>query len=192
MSFLSISQKWSAIPGMGRGRRSMIALLLCVLFVPTLGSAADEGEYRLKAAFIFNFIKYTEWPAASPLAGNEIVVGVLGVDPFKGFLGLIEGRTVKGRRVTIQKGNRLQDLKGCNVLVVSKSEAPRMREVIGSLKGAPVLTVSDLDGFAESGGIVGFVVEQDSVHFNINIAAAKRSGLTISSEILKLAKVIKG
>ena len=158
-------------------------------------TAAQSGvptEYQVKAAFLFNFTKFVEWPAtafADPR--SPIVLGVLGDDPFGGSLNLIvDGQLVRGRGIIIRKYRLGDDVRRCHVLFVSASEQARTAQILGGLQGASVLTVSDFAGFAGGGGVVQFFMEEDRVRFVVNVEAAARADLRVSAKLLAVAHVI--
>ena len=158
-------------------------------------TAAQSGrptEYQVKAAFLFNFTKFVEWPGtafADPRA--PIVLGVLGDDPFGGSLSLIvDGQFVRGRGITIRKYRFGDDLRGCHVLFVSASERVRAAQILEGLQGASVLTVSDFVGFVQGGGVVQFFMEEDRMRFVLNVEAAARANLRVSAKLLAVAHVI--
>ncbi len=162
-----------------------LAVLLALL-LPAAGHA--QLEPRVKAAFLYNFTKYVEWPAGSFDNSNTIVIGIIGKDSLEGELErTLEGKTAGGRRLIVRHLKWGQDLSQCNVLFVPAGEmagaAPLVR-----LKGRPILTVGEAPGFARSTGIVNFVIESDQVRFEINAQAARAAGLMISSKLLSLGK----
>ncbi len=164
------------------------ALLLALLFVPVAG--AQELEYQLKAAFLFNFVKFVEWPADA-FAGEKspLTICVYGADPFGGTLdNLVRGESVAGRGLIVQRPESSADLRDCHVLFVSRSERSRLGEVLPRVQGKPVLTVGDTDGFLKAGGVINFVLEENKVRFVIEPEAAERNRLKISSKLLRLAK----
>lgn len=168
--------------------RLLIFLFLCV---PVL---AQQGlsEYQVKAAYLFNFLKFVEFPGdsfADPLA--PIVIGVVGDDPFGGMLPqVVTGKTVQGRDLVIHIYRAGEDLRGAHILFVSESERKKMPMILSSLRGSSVLTVSDTEGFLEAGGIIQFLNENGRVRFAINVDAASRARLKMSSKLLSLAKVV--
>jgi hypothetical protein len=180
-----------------RSSGALNAICHCVL----LGAAyifccgAPEGraenlssrEYEIKAAYLYNFIKYVDWPSY----GDTITIGVLGGNPFGTALAPLNGKIVKGRRLLIKELDSVREAQKCQIIFVSSSEKQRLQEIFENLKFARVLTVGETDGFATSGGMINFVEENNKVHFEINADAARRTGLTISSELLKLAKLVK-
>ena len=171
----------------------MLAVLVGVAY--SAMTAAQSGvptEYQVKAAFLFNFTKFVEWPAtafADPR--SPIVLGVLGDDPFGGSLNLIvDGQLVRGRGITIRQYRFGDDVRRCHVLFVSASEQARTAQILGGLQGASVLTVSDFAGFAGGGGVVQFYMEEDRVRFVVNAEAAARANLRMSAKLLAVAHVI--
>ena len=149
------------------------------------------NEYEVKAAFLFNFTQFVEWPpAAFATAASPIHIGVLGDDPFgELFDQTVRGEMVKNRTIVIKRARRVEDLTNCHVLFIAKSEKPRLVQIMSVVQGRPILTVSDLDQFNRRGGIINFFFEGNKVRFEINLAAAERAGLKISSKLLKLGKV---
>jgi YfiR/HmsC-like len=185
------------------GRRGQTALgprvaWLCGLFL--LGFAAPavaaepapSAEYQLKAVFLFNFAQFVEWPAqAYRDAKAPLVIGVLGEDPFGAFLDrLVRGEKVGDRPLIVRRFRRVEDIAECHILFISRSEAATLGQVIAHLKGRSLLTVSDVDTFTRQGGIVRFVTENGKIRLRINVEAAKRCELTISSKILRPAMIV--
>lgn len=154
--------------------------------------SSSDREYLIKAAFLYNFLRFVEWPAeALPESDGTIVVCLVGEDPFGEALESIKGKTVKSKDLVIRRILTLQNLGGCQLLFVSSSEKNRLPEIIGALKGRAVLTVGELEGFTQLGGIIRFLIERNNVRFEINVDVAERTGLKISSKLLNLAKVVK-
>jgi hypothetical protein len=149
--------------------------------------SAMQREYEIKAAYLYNFIKYVDWPSY----GDTITIGVLGGNPFGPALAPLNGKIVKGRRLLIKELDSVHDAQKCQIIFVSSSEKPRLPEIFENLKSARVLTVGETQGFANSGGMINFVEENNKVRFEINADAARRTGLNISSELLKLARLVK-
>lgn len=150
------------------------------------------GEYQVKAAFLYNFGKFVDWPVTAEDSGKPLVISVFGTDPFGPVLDrIVQGRLVRGRSVIIRRPIRIEELLPCQILFVSSSEKGRMPTILHALDGASVLTVGEMEGFLQLGGMIGFVVENDKVRFEINEDAARRNGLRISSKLLTLAKASK-
>lgn len=162
--------------------------LLLVLLLPGM-TRAQAPEYDLKAAFLFNFVKFVEWPPTA-FAGDRapLTICVYGDDPFGSTLdALVEGERVGERSLLVRRPDSLRGLEGCHVLFVSRSEKDRLGDVLAQVQRDPVLTVGDSDGFLRAGGAINFILEGSKVRFLIDQAAAARSGLRISSKLMRLA-----
>jgi hypothetical protein len=168
-------------------RTVLIGLLL---LLPGLASA-QAPEYDLKAAFLFNFAKFVEWPASAfPGERTPLTICVYGEDPFGRTLDtVVQGERVGERGLAVQRPDGLDDLDACHVLFVCRSEKDRLEEVLAQVEGKPVLTVADTDGFLRAGGIINFILEGSKVRFLIDQEAAERSGLRISSKLMRLAVI---
>ena len=162
---------------------ALLVLAFCAALLPP--ARAEVSEYQLKAAFLANFPEFVTWPgSAFSGPGSPITIGILGDDPFGEALDrAVQGKTVGGRKIAIKRSRRIEDMKGCQVVFVSGSE----RGSIGGLAGAGVLLIGETEGFVKQGGTIGFTTAGDKVRFEINTGAAQRSGLEISSRLLKLA-----
>jgi hypothetical protein len=181
------------------GGRLCLLLLLSVaalIFLPGKTGAqpaAASKEYQIKAAFLFNFAQFIEWPPnAFTNSEAPLCIGVLGDDPFgKALDETIRGETIRNRRLIIRRSHRVEDLMDCQVVFISKSEKARMADVLSKLNTKETLTVSETDGFARRGGIINFYVEGSKLRFEINPTAAQRRGLKVSSQLLSLGKVVE-
>jgi hypothetical protein len=173
-------------------RRRWLWTLLTPLLSASLAFPAPTPptDYEVKAACIYNFANFVEWPASRPGAG-EFVITILGQDPFGGVLEeTLRGKAIGDRPITVRRVDDLGGLDGSQILFVSDSESGRLPEVLSSLDGAAVLTVGEMDQFAERGGIIRFRMDKSRVQIEINVATAERAGLKISSELLKLARIV--
>jgi hypothetical protein len=163
---------------------------------PATDGGADEAptEYQVKAAFLFNFARFVEWPpSAFETATSPIGVCVLGDDPFGESLNrVVAGKTLGDRTMMVRRGKKLRELGGCEILFISASERPRLPEILEELRTTPVLTVGEGDDFATRGGEVQFILEDSHVHLLINVDATERAGLKVSSKLLSLAHVVHG
>jgi len=176
----------------------VVALVVCVALGLASTShaqgntSADSSEYLIKAGFTYNFAKLMEWPASAfPQADSPIVIGILGADPFGGTLDdVLKGKKVNSRDFVVKHLKWGADLKSCNILFISPSEAAHIEEALRVLKGQPVLTIGQMPGFAQRGGIINFIVEDNKVRFEVNVEAAKQADINISSRLLTLAKII--
>jgi hypothetical protein len=163
------------------------ACLLCRATQEVSAQSFSSREYEIKAGYLYNFVKYVDWPSY----GDTITIGVLGGNPFGSALAPLNGKIVKGRRLIIKELDSVREAQNCQVIFVSSSERQRLPQIFENLRSARVLTVGETEGFANGGGIINFIEENNKVHFEINADAARRTGLTISSELLKLAKLVK-
>jgi hypothetical protein len=148
------------------------------------------SEYEMKAAFLFNFAKFVEWPADAVRDPHApFVIGVFGMSPFGDALEQsVKGKTANNRPLTVRQFQNLSEVKGCQILFISKSERKRVREVAKALDRRPVLTVSEVDRFMHTGLMVNFFKEGNKVRFEINDEVAKKAGLRISSKLLTLSR----
>jgi hypothetical protein len=158
--------------------------------------SSDSSEYLIKAGFIYNFAKFVEWPtAAFAQPDSPIVIGILGTDPFGNLIDrIVENKKIGARGLVVKRlrwGTDLKDLKECKILFVGASERGHLDELMQVVKGLPILTVGETPGFAERGGVIRFVLEDNRVRFEINVEAAHQADLTISSRLLTLARIIQ-
>jgi hypothetical protein len=159
-------------------------------------AAADNGpvagEYQVKAAFLYNFTKFTDWPPrAFPSANAPMVIGIVGEDPFGQTLDeVVRGEMVGGRPLVVKRLRADDDLRTCHILFISRSEKERLPALLSQLKGSPVLSVSEIKGFAEQGGMVNLLLANKTVKMEINQSAAEQAGLQISAKLLKLARLV--
>lgn len=167
--------------------------LVLVFGSAVMGMQAQTAtEYQVKAAFLFNFAKFVEWPADAFRSDDApLQICVLGQDPFDpDFEQAIAEKTVNGRRLEIIHPSGLDQAKACQIIFVAASEGPRLREILRRLRGSGALTVGDAAGFARMGGIINFVLDDSRVRFEINLQAADRAHLKLSARLLTVAKLI--
>jgi YfiR/HmsC-like len=178
----------SRSPWKGVAGRGIAAAVLFLLAAPAAGVQDTASEYDVKAAFLYNFTKFVDWPPwAFHNDRSTVRLCVLGDDPFGESLREIAEGEVAGRRLTVLSVPAMNDPAGCQILFVSRSERERLPEILAAVRDAPVMTVSDTKGFLEQGGIINFVLEGSRVRFEINQEAADRARLKISSRLLRLA-----
>lgn len=178
----------------------LLGRLLPVLPVLLMGSAptlhAADGpsldEQKVKAAFLFNFVRFVEWPAkAFDDATSPIVLGVFGNEAFGGEVErLVQDKVVNGRALRVRQIRRMAEIAGCHVLFVAGADVKGAAKMVAQIDGAPILTVGDAPGFAGAGGVINFTREQNYVRFEINVSAASHAGLTLSSKLLRLARIV--
>lgn len=171
----------------------VVATFALTFTVPNaVAQPAPAREYKIKAVFLFNFLQFVEWPSAAfPDATSPIRIGVLGDDPFGPALEeAVRNETINQRRLVIERSHRPEDLRECHLLFISRSESRRMEAVLALLDERPVLTVSEVEGFTLHGGVIAFFYDGKKVRFEINPATADRRGLKMSSELLRLGKIV--
>lgn len=158
------------------------------------GQENQSSEYALKAAFLYNFAKFIDWPPASfPNPDSPFTICIFGVDPFGAVIdNTLRGKTIGDHPVALQRIKDLQQTRHCQILFVSSVEKRPISEIVSGAQGANVLIVGESDRFAESGGAIQLMVEQGHIRFAINTDAAENAGLRVSSKLLALAKVIRG
>ena len=168
----------------------------CVLltFLLSYGASAQTiDEYQVKAAFLYNFAKFVEWPALTFKTDKDpLRICVLGQDPFGSALGdAVGGKTVLGRPFVLTEISSAGQLTDCQILFISSSERKHLRSIFAELRTTGILTVGETDGFAAEGGIVNFKLSDGRVHLEINIEAAGQAKLRINSSVLSLAQIVK-
>lgn len=195
--------------------RSKLYILIVVYFgvqaalitPQAFAASASSREYQVKAAFLYNFIQFTEWPAAKIADNNNAIsIGIIGDDPFGAAFDPVKEKSVKNKKMVIKRFGRFTELiKGanedksksaentealrkCHVLFVCDSEKENLSKIIEIVKDSAVLTVGQSENFLDDGGIIRFIKEAEKVAFEVNIIAAKEAGVQVSSQVLRLAK----
>lgn len=187
----------AASPWEGHPRAIMfgVGLLLASLALFPIDASAQEyrsGEYELKAAILFNLVKFVEWPAAAySSVRSPTVLCTLGRDPFGSALNEFAGNSVNGRPLVIRRLQRDDDPHGCHLIYISSSERKLLAQLLKALQGGPVLTVGEMEQFATRGGMIQLTVEDKQVHFTINLSVASREQLRIRSNLLALSRIVE-
>jgi hypothetical protein len=163
-----------------------------VAATPPGNTSTQSPEYQLKAVFLFNFAQFVEWPASAfPESNTPLGICILGEDPFGGYLDeTVRGETVANHPLTVRRYRTVNEIKGCHILFVSRQEQGRVAEIVDSLKGRSVLTVSDAERFASRGGMIRFVTDHNRIRLRINLEAARAANLTLSSKLLRPAQIV--
>jgi hypothetical protein len=150
--------------------------------------AQGPSEYQVKAAFLYNFVKFIEWPSAMAEQQGPVLMCVIGKNPFgDALVRAVEGKKVNGRPMEVRHVSGPGAAVSCHVLFVSSSESGRIAEIVKAVRVWSVLTVSEGERFTERGGMVAFLMEGQRVRFQINLKAATEAGLKVSSKLLQLA-----
>lgn len=167
------------------------ALILACLAVP---QTPASREYEVKAAFLYHFAQFVEWPEEAFKDANGLLTYcTIGDDPFRGSLDAsLNGRTLGARSFRALHFKQPQDIQGCQVLFVGAEQKKFLPAILASVKGKSVLTVGESEHFVQDGGMIGFVLEENKIRFEINLEAAQKARLKISSRLLALAKSVIG
>jgi hypothetical protein len=172
----------------GGGRRLAGAVFSVVLLCTSAGRAQDVTESSLKAAFVYNFAKFTEWPPDVLPPTATFAACVLGDSPTRDALDrIVKGRLLSGRTISVSEVQFGAGLRSCHLLYMSGVSRAQVTAVVVALRGVPVLTISDSDDFARGGGIAQMFVENGKIRFDINLDVAKEARLQLSSKLLALA-----
>jgi hypothetical protein len=173
-------------------RRGGLALALLAATTVAADAPGAQTEYAVKAAFLYNFAKYVQWPAETrPSPAGAFVITVLGRDPFGSALEEnLQGKEVDQLRVVVRRVHGPEEVGPSQIVFISDSQRTQLPAILKQLGDSPTLTVGDMDHFAERGGVIQFRTEGDRVRLSINRAAAERAHLRISAELLKLAKLV--
>jgi YfiR/HmsC-like len=183
------------VKGMPGPRRALCVLGVVVLFLSGMRAQSPSArEYQVKAAFLFNFAKFVEWPPSSfPDASAPLRICVLGRDPFGEELrSITRDKLVNGHKLEVSQVLDLQVARTCHILFIASSETARLKQIFEGLHGTEALTVGDTKGFVQQGGMINFVLEHERVQFEVNRKAAEDGGLKISSKLLAVAKLVVG
>jgi hypothetical protein len=162
--------------------------------------SVKSKEYQIKAAFLYNFVKFVDWPKGKPSDEKTITIGIIGESPFGEAFEPLKDKEAKNKKVEIKLFRSVQEsklpdeqieaIRRCHVLFICRSEAEQFGKIKDSLKGHSILTVGDMKDFLTSGGIINFVKEEEKVRFEINNTAAKKAKIEIRSKLLRLAKKV--
>lgn len=165
----------------------ILAGLFFLLSCTSHAAADNPDEYRLKAAYLYNFIAFTEWPAG---VANTLTLCVYGPDPFGEELDKLRGKNVAGRSLVVRRVNSVDSLGSCQAVFVARPVIGNLARVLDNLSGSPVLIVADSPGAARQGAAINMSAEQSKVKFEANLSAARRNGLNLSSKLLRLASEV--
>jgi len=170
-------------------------MLLFLLFAIQSLYAQDKPalEYQVKAAFLYNFTRFINWPPTAFTAPDApFVIGIVGNDPFGTYIEeIVAGEKVGDRKIIVQHYQDVKEIGNCQIIFIHLSESSKVKEILTALESHNILAVSDIDNFAKLGGQVRFFKESNKVKIQINMEAAKRSQLEISSKLLRIAKILK-
>jgi hypothetical protein len=150
---------------------------------------SQVSEYEVKAAYIYYFAKFTEWPSeVLPNSNSPIIIGIIGNSEFASTLeNIVKGKTVQNHPILIHNLKIPAIFSGCHIIFISSYEQQHVNQIIGSLRSASILTVTEAEKSSRSKGLINLLVEEGKVHFEIDLASTTKAGLKISSKLLRLA-----
>ena len=170
---------------------ALVAILICTVMGSVHAEAPTAGEYQIKAAMLFNMAKFVDWPADSfAKPDSPLTVCVMGGGPFGAALESFKGKPVKGHPLSIRRVSVGDELGACQILAASEVDKRNLAALLSAGRKKGILTVSDAAKFAQVGGTVGFVEIDGKVRFEINLDSAEKAQIKISSQLLKLAKIV--
>jgi hypothetical protein len=179
------------------GPRLALVALAAMGQICAAGRASGQGtssEYAVKAAFLFHFAQFVEWPAAAfREASSPYVYCTVGLDPFRGVLETtLRDKVVGGRGFEVRHLKQLQEAQDCHLVFVGEEQKRQIGQAVAGLRGRPVLLVGESEHFVDEGGMIGFLLEDNKVRFEVNLEATEKAGLKVSAKLLALAKTVKG
>ncbi len=173
--------------------QTLLLITVLTLCSPQTGAAGSSrlSEHEVKAAYLYNFAKYVEWPANTLLLENSpLTFCIIGQSPLNSVMESFGTNTIKNRQLAMQQLGYNEDLSKCNILFISSDYKTSLHKILAATVHRSILTVSDIKGFAAAGGIIEFVPVNDKIRFAINNRAARQANLRISSHLLKLATTV--
>jgi hypothetical protein len=194
VGILKPNLSWLRRPGSRLSRCAVLGLaLLLPAALPGPGACeSSSGEFSLKAAFIYNFSKFVEWPESAYRGRRDFCIATLGRSPLDRELAALSGKVVQGRSIVFRKVNSPEDATQCQVLVISRSERAKLEEILDTLRDLPVLTIAEGDDFCKKGGMLSLEKENGKIVFDVNFRETQRAKLKPNSQLLKLGRRIYG
>ncbi len=179
----------------GRGISALTALLfIALLTMPFTALAKQVGEYHIKAVFLCNLTPFVNWPASTQLENESFVIGIYGPDPFKSILDkVVSGEKKDKKQVEVERYTQFSELdpRKINILFIHSSKMDDWQDIQQHISGFPILTVADVAGFPEQGGMVNLLKTGKKIQVEINLNAAQQAGLSMSSKLLSLARIVE-
>lgn len=169
----------------------LISLSVTITIPGVQGQSSVPTEYEVKAVFLYNFTQFMELPPTVMENRDTLKICILGKDPFGPALQIFNGEIVHNKKLLINLINNEENAYGCNFIYISDSEKRQIRRIMEKLSAMSVVTISDMEGFARSGGIIKFIIKNNKVHFMINLDAADRSGIKIRSRLLQISTIYR-
>ena len=166
----------------------MLSLCLCM---PVKGEQPFSREYRLKAGLIFNLAQFVVFPdSCGPGAPKNFTVGILGTDPFGEEIDILTGKVIQNKAIQIRRYRHIDEVNDCNMLYIGASKKTGIKWILDRLDTRSILTISDMEGFAEYGGMINMITVNNRIRFKVNLSQVKAAGLRISAHFLKLTTII--
>lgn len=168
------------------------SLVLSGLLLGGNARASEFDEYAVKAAYLYNFAKFVEWPPEAFASEDApLLICIAGANPFGDALAALSGKTVASHPVDVRHLPAMTGLDKCHIVFVGRAEQGRFKTVLAKLARLPILTVSDIGDFARAGGMIGLIEADQRIRFDINLTASRQAGLKVSSQLLKLATIVE-
>ena len=176
-----------------RRRWLLCGLLMAGLLPPRPAAAAAPTEQQVKAVFVFNFSHFVAWPAAAYATPTEpFIIGVLGSDALAAQLDeAVRGERIDARPLHVRQFRSIDEIAPCQILFIGQSEGAQLERILAAVDGQRTLTVSDLDGASQRGVMIQFFNANNRVRLRINVEAVRAAGLTISSNLLRPAEIVR-
>ncbi len=166
------------------------ALLACSAFLPAALCGQTAGEYEVKAVFLYKFASFVEWPPQPETV--PVCIGIMGQDPFGAVLDqVVKGKSINGRPFLVRRFGPGQNPGDCHIVFIGASEKKQVRSILDRLQGAAVLTVGEVPEFCQNGGVINFALRDGRVQFEINLDAAARARIKVSSKLLSVARIAR-
>lgn len=186
------SERGPRVPVILRYHGAAVLLLFFLLASLLHAQQQKASEYEVKATYLYNFGRFVQWSTGAVAKSDSFPICVIGQDPFGAALDtILSGESIEGKAVVAKRVSKPQDALSCRVLYVSMSEDSRLKEVLAGLDKAGVLTVSDIPQFSQRGGMIQFVLVGNKIRFEVNLTSAQDAGLTLSSDLLKVAVAVR-
>ena len=168
----------------------LMLVLACLGPVATANAVEPQSEYKIKSAYLYNFSKFTHLPESHFRENDGYDLCIVGHSPFGNFLETLSGRDVEGHALTLHYLNNKRPANACEMLFISRSKAGQLDQLLSQAAENKILTISDIDGFASRGGMIGLVIKENRIRFQINQAVAQSCGISISSKLLELGEIV--
>jgi len=167
-------------------------IFLILMGLSVLAWGVEALEHEIKATYLYNFAKFTEWPISKLPQGAPLVICILGDDPFKGSLAnLVRGKSIESHPLEVRHLGPLETTSSCGILFVGAGQSKNFQKIQASLPSHSTLMVGEASDFLQNGGQIQFFIEASKVRFEINLAAVEKAGLKIDARVLNIAKIRK-